>query len=52
MLAGSETGCKADFVVVEGVVRTPLGQKVALEIDILRIGSVGDSVICSLALGC
>ena len=38
--AGSETGCKADFMVVKGVGRTLLGQEAALEIDILRISSV------------
>ena len=40
MLDGSEKGCKADFLVVEGVSRTFLGQEAVLEMDILRIGPV------------
>ena len=40
MVAGGETDCKADFVVVEGVGRTPLGRETAVELDLLRIGPV------------
>lgn len=36
----SEIGCKAEFVVVEGVGHTLLGQEAAVEPDILRIARV------------
>ena len=38
MLAGDETGCRADFVVVKGDSRTLLGRGTAMVLDILRVG--------------
>ena len=40
MLAGDETGCRADFVVVKGDGRTLLGRGTAMDLDILRVGPV------------
>ena len=40
MLAGDETGCRADFVVVKGDGRILLGRGTAMDLDILRIGPV------------
>ena len=40
MLAGDETGCRANFVVVKGDGRTLLGCGTAMDLDILRIGPV------------
>ena len=39
-LAGDETGCRANFVVVEGDGRTLPGCGTAMDLDILRIGPV------------
>ena len=47
MLTGSETFSKADFMIVEVVGRTLLGQEAALEIDIGRIGPVEESSVSS-----
>ena len=40
MLAGDETGCRADFVVVKGDSCTLLGRGTAMDLDILCIGPV------------
>ena len=67
MLAGDEAGCQADVVVVKGDGRTLLGRGTAMDLDILRVGPfqahsvsgeletaifAGDTVLCSMALGC
>ena len=55
MLGGDENRCWADFVVGKGD-----GRGMAMDLHILRIGpvqansviSAGDTVPCSMALGC
>ena len=37
MLAGDETGCRADFMVVKGDGHTLLGRGTAMDLDILRV---------------
>ena len=40
MLAGDETGCRADFMVVKGDDRTLLGRGTEMDLEILRVGPV------------
>ena len=40
MLAGDETGCRANFVVVKGDGRMLLGRGTAMDLDILRVSPI------------
>ena len=46
ILAGDETGCRADFVVVKGDGRTLLGRETGMDLDILRVGPVQGNSVC------